>query len=528
MGSARLYSLEVTKIETALPGRPKFAPNRQMLIVFVYIRKFQRSGMFQKEGFTMKMKICIAAGLAALFLCLPSVSVAREQSPSDIYSGFNREQMAQMLAPIALYPDALLAQILMASTYPIEVVEAARWVKQNPTLNGAALDDALKEKEWDVSVKSLTHFPLILARMNAQIGETSMLGNAFLDQQADVMDTIQKLRVSARAAGNLETTREQTVIADEAVIRIEPANPRVIYVPAYSPSLVYGTWWYPAYPPFAAWYPIWYPPTGFVTFSSGLWVGAAIGWCDFSWHHRTVNVYHHHTRRFYTKDHFRRRNYRPGPYAWRHNPVHRRGVSHRARSTSRRLSRPDGMSAQSRRAIHRDGPKGPDRATRTRQRSPFNRSGIDSLQKLQGVNKQNFHNQRKFKHKQTPAGAKNRQIPHNSPLVGQGNFRGKGQNTWGKNRPVQNVQNGFNRKSSNPAVKNKMIPKNFKAPEPNIAKHSNRKSEGFTLKKEARSGRSGYSSGTTPWQKNDFTRGNSTQSRWRTGNGRSSRTRTWP
>jgi hypothetical protein len=482
--------------------------------------------MFQKEGFTMKIKICIVASLVVMFLCLSSGAVAQEQGTADDYSGFSREQMAQMLAPIALYPDALLAQILMASTYPIEVVEAARWVKQNPTLNGTALDDALKEKEWDVSIKSLTHFPLILDRMDAQIGETSMLGNAFLDQQTDVMDTVQELRVKARAAGNLETTKEQTVIADQESIRIEPANPRVIYVPAYYPYRVYGTWWYPDYPPFAAWYPIWYPPTGFVTFGSGLWVGAAIGWCDFSWHHRTVNVYHHNTRRFYTKDHFQRSNYRPGPYAWRHNPVHRRGVSHRD-GTGRRLSRPAGMSAQARSAIYRDGSKGPDRVARTRQRDPFNKPGIDSLQTLQGLKKQTVHRQKKFKDKQTPARAINRQIRHNSPVVGQDKFRGKGQNTWAKKRSVSSVRNGFNRKSSNPAVKNKMIPKNFKAPEPNIAKHSNRKSGDFTLKKKARSEGSGYNSDTTPWQNNGFTRSNSTQSPRGTDNGRAPRTRNW-
>jgi hypothetical protein len=408
------------------------------------------------------------------------------------------------------------------------VVEAARWIKQNPTINGTALDDALKEKEWDVSVKSLTHFPRILARMNAQIGETSMLGNAFLDQQADVMDTIQELRVRARAAGNLETTREQTVIADEAVIRIEPANPRVIYVPAYSPSLAYGNWWYPAYPPFAAWYPIWYPPTGFVTFSSGLWVGAAIGWCDFSWHHRTINVYHHHTRRFYTKDHFRSRNYRPGPYAWRHDPVHRRGVSHRDRSTGRRFNRPAGISAQSRRAIHRDGPKGPGQATSARQRAPFNKPGVDSLQKLQRLKRQNVHRQKNFKNKQTPAAAANRQIRHNSPVVGQDKFRGKGQNTRVKNRSVSNVQSGIKGKSSNPAVKNRMKPKNFQAPAPHIANPINRKSGSFTLKKQAQPRRSGYSDSTTPWQNNGFTRGNSTHSRRNTGNARSSRDRIWP
>ena len=294
-------------------------------------------------------KTTIIAGLAALVLTLPAGATEGEIANPDPH--FTRAQLAQMLAPIALYPDSLLAQILMAATYPIEVVEAARWVKQYPALKGILLDDALKEKTWDVSVKSLTHFPQILSRMSEQIGQTATLGNAFLAQQTDVMDTVQELRARARAAGNLETTEQQTVIAEEETIRIEPANPRVIYVPAYYPSLVYGTWWYPGYPPYAAWYPAWYPPSGFVSFGAGLWVGAAIGWCDFNWHRRVIHVYHHHTRPFYPKTYFHRRPHRPGTHAWRHDPVHRRGVTYRKRTASR----PTGWSLQVQRKVRKPG-----------------------------------------------------------------------------------------------------------------------------------------------------------------------------
>ena len=374
----------------------------------------------------MKIKICIAASLVVMFLCLSSEAVAQEPDTPGNYSGFSHEQLAQMLAPIALYPDPLLAQIFMASTYPIEVVEADRWVKQNPTLTGPALDDALKEKQWDVSVKSLTHFPLILARMNDQIGETSMLGNAFLDQQTDVMDTIQQLRVSARAAGNLETTKEQTVIADQESIRIEPANPRVIYVPAYYPYRVYGTWWYPDYPPFAAWYPIWYPPTGFVTFSSGLWVGAAIGWCDFSWHRRTVNVYHQHTQRFYTKDHFRRQNYRPGPNVWRHDPVHRRGVVYGKSRTIRTVKRSAAMPGRTMNPIiYAPGPKSPARAVSGPKALPFRQQRHD-LQPKRGEGKPlEPLRQKEFSHKQQPGAPINNPLPGNPPAYGQGNHRAR-------------------------------------------------------------------------------------------------------
>ena len=436
----------------------------------------------------MKIKICIAAGLAALILCLPSVSVAREQAPGDIEPGFSSAQLAQILAPIALYPDPLLAQILMASTYPIEVVEADRWVKQNPTLTGPALDDALKEKQWDVSVKSLAHFPRILARMNDQIGETSMLGNAFLDQQTDVMDTIQQLRVSARAAGNLETTKEQTVIADQEGIRIEPANPRVIYVPAYYPYRVYGTWWYPDYPPFEAWYPIWYPPTGFVTFSTGLWVGAAIGWCDFSWHRRTVNVYYHHTQRFYKKDYFRRQNYRPGPYVWRHDPVHRRGVVY-GEGRIRTFNRPAAMPRQAMHPIYAPGPKGPARAVTGPKALPLKQQRHDLQPKMENGKQLEFRRQQKVNHKQQPGAPINNPVPSNPPAYGQGNHRA--------------------RDLSIPEDKTAPAPQNSPAYDANRINRQVPASRKKPLLFED----DGDGFGTRTWQNNGFSRGNRKQTR---------------
>src|SRR5215475_14558643 len=173
---------------------------------------------------------------------------------------FQPEEIEQLVAPIALYPDSLVSQILMASTYPLEVVEAARWLRANKTLKGDALTTALEKQTWDPSVKSLVNFPQVLDMMNQKLDLTQRLGDAFLAQQKDVLDAIQRLRAKAQAQGNLKTTQEQTVIveqpaAETTVIKIEPTNPQVVYVPTYNPTVVYGAWPYPAYPPYS-----YYPP----------------------------------------------------------------------------------------------------------------------------------------------------------------------------------------------------------------------------------------------------------------------------
>ena len=202
---------------------------------------------------------------------------------------FKQEELDQMLAPIALYPDSLLTQMLMASTYPLEVVQADRWAKQKKNMKGDALAKALEAQTWDPSVKSLVNFPQVLTMMSEKLDWTEKVGNAFLGQQKDVMDTIQQLRAKAQASGNLKTTKEQVVKVEKEVIIIEPASPQVIYVPAYNPTVVYGAWAYPAYPP----YPV-YPPgyAAGAAFVTGVAVGAAWGyaWGHANWNGGTVNV----------------------------------------------------------------------------------------------------------------------------------------------------------------------------------------------------------------------------------------------
>jgi hypothetical protein len=219
---------------------------------------------------------------------------------------FDPQQLDSLLAPIALYPDQLLTQILMAATFPLQIVEASRWV-EDPThknLSGDALDKALQALPWDPSVKSLVPFPQVLSQLNANLDWTQQLGYAFGIQQKDVLSSVQRLRRQAHAQGNLQTTTQQVVRveappagapATQQTIVIEPAQPNVVYVPSYSPAVVYGTWPYPAYPPVVA-----APAPGYVVgtaLAAGLAFGAGVaitgalwGWGQPNWYGGNVNV----------------------------------------------------------------------------------------------------------------------------------------------------------------------------------------------------------------------------------------------
>jgi hypothetical protein len=249
-----------------------------------------------------------------------------------------QDQLDALLAPIALYPDQLLAQVLMAATYPLEVVQAARWIQQNPSVQGEARDQALRDKNWDPSVLSLAAFPQVLTMMNDKLEWTQQLGDAFLANQAQVMDTVQKLRAKAQDAGNLRSTPQQTVAEEGQTIYIEPAQPQVVYVPVYDPVVVYGPWWVPAYRP---WY--WYPPPiyGYPPPPPGAVVAAGIvwgvawaitadnwGWATPSWRrggssiHVTITNNNHYLNRPQYRD-----RWRDG--RWDHLPEHRKGVAYR-------------------------------------------------------------------------------------------------------------------------------------------------------------------------------------------------------
>jgi len=282
-----------------------------------------------------------AVALVALAVCLPAAQQAGDSSrtASTAAQGqFSQAQLEQLVAPIALHPDALLTQILIASTYPLEIVQAQRWVDQNSGLKGSELEEALKTQEWDPSVKSMCGFPTVLKQMSENLDWTRDLGDAFLGQKTQVMDTVQMMRKKALDSGNLQTTPQQKVVQAEGTIVIEPASPEVIYVPAYSPLVVYGPGWYYPYWYYPYWY---YPPPhggGFVSFSIGFtWGAACWSYCD--WHHHGVYVntvaYHTFTTRTSSKPVAGAfvagvADRSPGKFAWTHDPVHRKGVTYRS------------------------------------------------------------------------------------------------------------------------------------------------------------------------------------------------------
>ena len=229
----------------------------------------------------------------------PAPLRAQESAPAQTTAAqvYSAEQLDALLAPIALYPDELLAQILIAAAYPIEVIAAARWLQTpaNRALSGDALTQALAQQSWDPSVKSLVPFPDVLAMMNEQLDWLQQLGYAMDVEQNEVLASIQRLRRQAEIAGQLKTTEHQLVRTEGQVIVIEPAQPNVVYVPVYNPAVVYGAWSYPSYPP--VYFP---PPPGYVAgtaLMAGLAFGAGVaitaglwGWASPRWGYGNVNI----------------------------------------------------------------------------------------------------------------------------------------------------------------------------------------------------------------------------------------------
>ena len=267
-------------------------------------------------------------------LALPSAAAAQAPAAqpaatAPTQSLLKSEELDQLLAPIALYSDTLLSEVLMASTYPLEVVQADRWARTNKGLAGDKLKTALDQQSWDTSVKSLVAVPTVLSMMSDKLDWTQKLGDAVLAQQADVMDAIQRLRARAQATDKLKTTKEQKVTTrtddGKQVIAIEQTAPETVYVPYYNPATVYGDWPYPDYPPL--YFP---PPPGFVAsavlatgvaFGAGFVVGRAIAWNHWNgglrWGNNTiVNV-----------DRTNINNVRVSH--WAHDPAHRHGVQYR-------------------------------------------------------------------------------------------------------------------------------------------------------------------------------------------------------
>jgi hypothetical protein len=222
------------------------------------------------------------------------------------------EELQQLVAPIALYPDALVAQILAASTYPTEIVEADRWMQSNSGLQGKQLAKEVNKQPWDPSVKALTQFPSVLANMDKNLSWTSSLGDAYVNQEQDVMDAVQVMRRRAQSAGNLSTNPQETITTQGQDIAIDPVDPELVYVPQYDPWIVYGA-------PLAVW-PGWYPYPGLYLagpgigfgfcFELGFFGGYGWGWhhWGFDWHRHAViynhNTYISHSRTFVNRNNF--------------------------------------------------------------------------------------------------------------------------------------------------------------------------------------------------------------------------------
>ena len=281
----------------------------------------------------------------ALLLAAPPGWIVAQAQDSAPQPTFRQEELDQMLAPIALYPDDLLVQVLMATTYPLEVVQAARWVQANPNLSGDQLAAALEQQDWDPSVKSLVNFPSILQMFNDRLEWMQKLGDAFLAQKDQVMDTVQKLRQRAQAQGYLQSTSQERVVVDpqSQAIDLEPADPQMMYVPAYDPTVAYGPWWWPAYPPY-----YYYPPglsitDGFIDFGVPLGLAWGYAWGGFDWHRHGVSI--NVTRNVRFNNRIERNRYVSqvtmggGQGAWRHDPTHRVGVAYRTPSVAQQFGR---------------------------------------------------------------------------------------------------------------------------------------------------------------------------------------------
>ena len=274
----------------------------------------------------------------AIFFLVPFMAMAQSQSPPAVVNqqSLKSEELDALVAPIALYPDTLVAEVLMASTYPLEVVQADRWATENKNLKGDELKNAVGKQAWDESVKSLVATPSVLTMMSGKLDWTQKLGDAVLAQQPDIMDAIQRLRSKAQANKKLSSTKEQKVTVkqdqNKQVIVIEPAIPDTLYVPYYDPAIVYGGWPYPAYPPY------YFPPPAYIPgavigagiafgagYALGRWASGGNYWGGgVNWGNNNINVN-------------RSVNINNVGNNWQHNPAHRQGVRYNNTSVQQKF-----------------------------------------------------------------------------------------------------------------------------------------------------------------------------------------------
>jgi Protein of unknown function (DUF3300) len=301
----------------------------------------------------------ILAGVLSLGLLLGPFSYgtvegyARLPQPQDVPAGqaaplIPNDQLDSLIAPIALYPDPLLSQVLVASTYPLEIIQLQQWIQKNSSLTGDALTNAVQKQDWDPSIQAMSVFPDLVKRLADDVKWTTDLGNAFLAQQDDVMDAVQRMRKKAMDAGNLKSSEQQKVetktVETKTVVVIQPASTQVVYVPVYSPVVVYGPPVYP-YPPIYYPPPSYYPAGVFIAFGVGVAYGSYYrgGWgygCGWGYGRTTINInvnnnyISHYNRTNINVNNTNINNVNRNGNNWQHNPQHRGGTPYPNRATA--------------------------------------------------------------------------------------------------------------------------------------------------------------------------------------------------
>jgi hypothetical protein len=329
---------------------------------------------FRTKGIMHSFRQFFAIVCAIALLSGDQTAFAREASPQspapeEQAARIPSEQLDSLVAPIALYPDPLLSQTLVASTYPLEIIQLQQWLEKNKNLKDQALADAVKKQDWDPSIQAMAALPDVVKQMADNIKWTTDLGNAFLAQQGDVMDAVQRMRKKAMDGGNLKSSEQQKVetkvVESHQVIVIEQANPEVVYVPSYNPTVVYGALAYP-YPPIA------YPPPGYyaagmaISFGVGIAMGAAWGgggWgynCGWGGNNNiNINYNNNFVRNSNRQSVSNRTGGRNG--TWQHNPQHRGGAPYSHAATAKRFggtSRGDSMTTRQAKARQNQGQRG--------------------------------------------------------------------------------------------------------------------------------------------------------------------------
>jgi hypothetical protein len=325
------------------------------------IRVFEKSGVIVRGVAVVLCFLLLGSGDAMLFAQdPPAQAAAPEGNAEDAAPKLGNDQIDSLVAPIALFPDPLLSQALVASTYPLELIQAQQWLAKNKDLKGEALTAAAEKQNWDPSIQATVALPDLLKRLTEDITWTTNLGNAFLDQQDDVMAAVQRLRSKAKEAGKLDTTEQQKVeikvVESKTIIEIQPASAQVVYVPTYSPVAVWGPPVYP-YPP--VYYPPYSPGAAWLGFGVGIAVGIGMsggwGWgCGWG-HGGGNNIYINNNNNFVRNNNIKTGNINSNNN-WQHNSNHRGGAPYSNRSTANKYGgNTRGGSASTRQAQSRTG-----------------------------------------------------------------------------------------------------------------------------------------------------------------------------